>query len=60
MAMIISGKIFISEGRGQPVSLNVNIDGCSDHGSNHDIVASIWKDTLTKTTIMVITKLKRR
>ena len=47
--MTISSKIFISEGRGQPVSLRVKIDGCSDHGSNSDMLAGIWKDTLKKT-----------
>lgn len=49
MSMIIFSKIFISEGRGQPVSLKVQIDGCSDHGSNHDMLAGIWKDTLRTT-----------
>ena len=48
MSMTISSKIFISEGRGQPVSLRVKIDGCSDHGSNSDMLAGIWKDTLKK------------
>ena len=48
MSMTISSKIFISEGRGQPVSLRVKIDGCSDHGSNSDMLASIWRDTLRK------------
>ena len=50
MSMTIFSKIFISEGRGQPVSLTINIDGCSDHGSNHDMLADIWKDTLKKST----------
>ena len=50
MSMTITSKIFISEGRGQPVSLRVQIDGCSDHGSNSNILAGIWKDTLKKTT----------
>ena len=50
MSMTVTSKIFISEGRGQPVSLRINIDGCSDHGSNTDILAGIWKDTLKRTT----------
>ena len=49
MSMTILSKIFISEGRGHPVSLKVQIDGCSDHGSNNDMLAAIWKDTLQKT-----------
>ena len=50
MSMTIHSKIFISEGRGQPVSLKVKIDGCSDHGSNYEMLADIWKDTLKKAT----------
>ena len=53
--MTIFSKIFISEGRGQPVSLRVNMDGCSDHGSNHDMLADIWKDTLKKSTSTSVT-----
>jgi len=46
MAMIINSKLHISEGRGQPVSLKVHIDGCSDHGSNNDLLAEQWTDIL--------------
>jgi len=46
MAMIINSKLHISEGRGQPVSLKVHIDGCSDHGCNNDLLAEQWTDIL--------------
>lgn len=55
MSLTISSKIFISEGRGQPVSLNVKIDGCSDHGCNHDMLAGIWENALRKTVSTGIT-----
>jgi len=46
MAMLINSKLHISEGRGHPVSLKVKIDGCSDHGSNNDLLAEQWIDIL--------------